>query len=784
MINLTLILRTGIINLITIRKSDFLYSIVLLFLAGILGWNTSYYGLEGDISSSFQAWNRQITTLKMTGEFPLWDQQSWGGMTFIGQIMQPFYPILWVLKYLFFSHVDNTLSISILFAMSSVHMVIFSLGLYFFLRVNKYSEFSSFFVALMISCTSIVYSLWPFIWAATSYTPFLLLFTILLIKNINSTNMSFLHSFVIGFILSMVFFVAGVWVGLSALYVVFLVLFYFFEDFNNKKKIIRLLLFLSFAAFISFLIAAVQILPMLELVLRASRYIPKEGFIPVIQKVLYSTFIEHSVPVSEMTNLMTKDGKVGVGLVLYVFMLIGFFHKSNNFILKYARFLFVFGLLSTFGIVLPLILYYIPVVNSIRELFLYAPFIGIAVSILAAEGIEYLLKNPQINFKDLFFVPLFLFLLALIFFKEFIFNIETIIIFFILILLIVINLFKNNSNKVILYISIGLLFVLASISYYSRIISNNQFAYNSIELEKRYKAHKESLKPLLSIIDEKIKKDYFPPYRIMVWTAELGIGDIEMFGHRDVYTYLNPVDNAALAIHGMNISKRAIIQNAKYLLIQTQNQYWLDLVKTYGYENLGTVEYEKAFDGGFSNSTVFETNAVGEAWFVDDIYPYDFQLSNKGSYKEQVQKVDFINKLSFNPLKTAIVNVNDYEELLSKINISEKYTNNKLNLIKITANNITYDAYCEENKLMVTSNFRYPGWNVYVDGKKTSSIEVNSAFLGILLNKGTHTVELRYESLSFKIGIYLQLLIIILVLIYLFYNILNSFKFKIKEINK
>jgi hypothetical protein len=54
--------------------------------------------------------------------------------------------------------------------------------------------------------------------------------------------------------------------------------------------------------------------------------------------------------------------------------------------------------------------------------------------------------------------------------------------------------------------------------------------------------------------------------------------------------------------------------------------------------------------------------------------------------------------------------------------------------------------------LLVTSQPDYPGWEATVDGRATSVLNVNYAFLGVPVPAGEHTVELVYRPLSFRVG--------------------------------
>ena len=53
--------------------------------------------------------------------------------------------------------------------------------------------------------------------------------------------------------------------------------------------------------------------------------------------------------------------------------------------------------------------------------------------------------------------------------------------------------------------------------------------------------------------------------------------------------------------------------------------------------------------------------------------------------------------------------------------------------------------------LMLTDS-NYPGWNAYLDGRRTPMLSANYLFRGVLVPAGAHTVEFRYEPKSYFYG--------------------------------
>ena len=55
------------------------------------------------------------------------------------------------------------------------------------------------------------------------------------------------------------------------------------------------------------------------------------------------------------------------------------------------------------------------------------------------------------------------------------------------------------------------------------------------------------------------------------------------------------------------------------------------------------------------------------------------------------------------------------------------------------------------------------GWSVEVDGNKVETLKVNSAFLGVPLKSGEHTMTLKFCPPGLKIGICITLTSIVII---------------------
>ncbi len=148
---------------------------------------------------------------------------------------------------------------------------------------------------------------------------------------------------------------------------------------------------------------------------------------------------------------------------------------------------------------------------------------------------------------------------------------------------------------------------------------------------------------------------------------------------------------------------------------------------------------------------IINYSAMGDAWFVKDIYPVD---APDGA----------IDALSYVPLREkAVINISEFKNL-------EGYkldsVSGNLNLKSYKPNQLVYDYTIAQDQLAVFSQIYYPkGWNAYVDGEKVDIYRANYVLRAVLLPKGKHTLEFKFEPASFKAGQIISLISSLLILL-------------------
>ena len=73
-------------------------------------------------------------------------------------------------------------------------------------------------------------------------------------------------------------------------------------------------------------------------------------------------------------------------------------------------------------------------------------------------------------------------------------------------------------------------------------------------------------------------------------------------------------------------------------------------------------------------------------------------------------------------------------------------------ILSYNSQEVKIEAAVERPSLLVLNDSDYPGWKVYVDGRRSHWTTANYLFRGVLLPPGKHLVSFAYEPASFTIG--------------------------------
>lgn len=109
-----------------------------------------------------------------------------------------------------------------------------------------------------------------------------------------------------------------------------------------------------------------------------------------------------------------------------------------------------------------------------------------------------------------------------------------------------------------------------------------------------------------------------------------------------------------------------------------------------------------------------------------------------------------LSSLDFDPFKEVI--------LERPLSISpDKGFQAQASITQYTNQRVAIKTSLKGSGVLVLADAFYPGWRVYVDGKKEKILRANFFFRGVSLSAGEHLVDFRYEPVSFTIGLTVSL---------------------------
>lgn len=131
--------------------------------------------------------------------------------------------------------------------------------------------------------------------------------------------------------------------------------------------------------------------------------------------------------------------------------------------------------------------------------------------------------------------------------------------------------------------------------------------------------------------------------------------------------------------------------------------------------------------------------ALGNAWFVEK-----YRVVN--SADEEINALE-----TFDPGSEAIIDnrfVKDLGGFTAPVSID-----GTIALGSYSPNKMVYQSSSKSDQLAVFSEVYYqPGWNAYVDGKKSPHVRANYLLRAMIIPAGDHQVEFRFEPNSFYAG--------------------------------
>jgi uncharacterized membrane protein YfhO len=89
----------------------------------------------------------------------------------------------------------------------------------------------------------------------------------------------------------------------------------------------------------------------------------------------------------------------------------------------------------------------------------------------------------------------------------------------------------------------------------------------------------------------------------------------------------------------------------------------------------------------------------------------------------------------------------------------------------IGPNEITVRIDSNANGWVFLADSWYPGWQVYVDGKREDQYHANFLFRAIPVSAGIHDVKWVYQPLTFRAGVFISILSSVFLIGYIYFSV-------------
>lgn len=727
-----------------------------------------------DIASHFP-YHEFVKFMISNKQLPFWNPYTYSGVPFFANIQMgtaisyPFFPLAYI-KYNLLFHL--------------FHWIVALLGMYILLRrfliSRTVSIITVFFFSLNLAKQSFGMQ-----GAFISWIPFLFLFAELIVIRSRLRD-------IVGYsiILSLILLI---WAE-AVFYTTFMALIYIIvRNFTLEKKMTQTLSYFGVANLFALAIIAFQLLPFAEYSLFSLRGLVKANFYSAAHSsVTPFVLISMVIPkffgraISLLSHTSTLNYYLGIVTIFFAFKSLNYC-KNNNTILPFfiVALIALLYSLGAYFILYP-ILFLVPPFSKFIAPSKMMIFFIFSVTVLSAFGMERLLndrnsanKKFQKFYKYIFlmffiyiiFAPiLFLYYWRLFDSVPFILSNLKFASLYPLIFLFGLYLFFKKPVRSKKYL-VALIFAISILDLY--------LTYDKMNLLPKYANRK-----IYSITPPSVK--FFQKDKTVFRIAKIG----EM-----------GLTNASQWTASRNINSQGHFKELEYNLDKLQSNLPLlyKIQEANGYEPVIIKHYAQLIATFYAKSTKFSLKSSMHELPLPYYEPKLFKLLNI-KYVISDKKITDLNlELVFrgsnyiyqnkNVLQRAYIAAspiyidNDRQSLVSLLSkdfnpeknvvvtgksikndkiLWQPSTKSEVKILSYEPNKIVLKAILNGDGFMVLSDAYYPGWKAYANGEEIKIFRVNHAFRGILLGKGKYEVIFRFEPRLFKIGSYITVASILL----------------------
>jgi hypothetical protein len=252
-----------------------------------------------------------------------------------------------------------------------------------------------------------------------------------------------------------------------------------------------------------------------------------------------------------------------------------------------------------------------------------------------------------------------------------------------------------------------------------------------------------------------ISETYPPNAEMMYGLAGIGGDDVTLIRLKNVLKGFGPESLDMVSLVGKTVAasndRRLDLLNVKYLVATTFNESYDDLA---GRPDRFKLVYSDGAVWIFENLNVLpRTFFVPAANNSIEVVP------------DEPQELLRLRDPSFDPQKSVILNAlpPGLEESKRRSGLAPLDTQNNVSILSAHINGLDLAVENSQPGVLIVSQVFYPGWVATVDGKETPVVPADYAVVGVPLNAGTHAIKLEFRPLSFRIGLIISALSILLV---------------------
>jgi len=119
-------------------------------------------------------------------------------------------------------------------------------------------------------------------------------------------------------------------------------------------------------------------------------------------------------------------------------------------------------------------------------------------------------------------------------------------------------------------------------------------------------------------------------------------------------------------------------------------------------------------------------------------------------------------ELTFDPASTILLDGVPTRFLELKKKPTVPNLKSAVRVVTYENNRIVLEVDSPEAAFLFMSEAHYPGWKAYVDGREEEILRADYVFRAVPVGPGSHRIEVVYQSLSFKVGLAVSLLTIVM----------------------